>query len=165
MASSKVFIESQTEMESFLSEEHLGFLGLSTHGIPYVVPVTFGYSPGRILFHGALEGKKLDLIRANPNVCFTVARQFGRIVAHPQGASCHADSDSVVCYGIARIVIDADERRQVLNVLNHCLQPDAKELTIDDAASCNAVEIRITEMTGRQERDNKCTYWRVTFRK
>jgi len=147
-------------MERILTEEHVGYLGLSKDGMPYVIPVTFGYAGGKILFHCSLEGKKLDYIRANPQVCFTVARQFGPMVAHPQGASCHANSDSVVCYGTARIVGDVEERRQVLNVFNHCLQPEAKEITLDDVAKCSAVEINIAEMTGREERDSECTYWR-----
>jgi nitroimidazol reductase NimA-like FMN-containing flavoprotein (pyridoxamine 5'-phosphate oxidase superfamily) len=158
MASSKTFVESRKEMEKLLKEEHVGYLGLSKDGMPYVVPVTFGYANGKILFHGSLEGKKLEYIRANPQVCFTVARSFGEIVPHPQGASCHADSDSVVCYGTARIVVDDDERVRILNIFNHCLQPKAKEITPADVATCSAVEIKVIEMTGREERNSKCIY-------
>jgi nitroimidazol reductase NimA-like FMN-containing flavoprotein (pyridoxamine 5'-phosphate oxidase superfamily) len=160
VTSPKTFIESRKEMEKILAEEHAGYLGLSKDGMPYVIPVTFAYADSTILFHCSLEGKKLDYIRANPQVCFTVARQFGEMVPHPQGASCHADSDSVVCYGIARIASNAEERRKMLNVFNRCLDSKAKEIALDEVATCNAVEIKITEMTGRQERDSKCTYWR-----
>jgi nitroimidazol reductase NimA-like FMN-containing flavoprotein (pyridoxamine 5'-phosphate oxidase superfamily) len=157
---SKTFVESRREMEAILAGEQVGYLGLSKDGMPYVIPVTYGYATGKILFHGSLEGKRLDYIRANPQVCFTVARRFGPMVAHPQGASCHADSDSVVCYGTARIISDAEERRKVLNVFNRCLQPEAREINADEVAGCSAVEINVTEMTGREERDNKCTYWK-----
>jgi nitroimidazol reductase NimA-like FMN-containing flavoprotein (pyridoxamine 5'-phosphate oxidase superfamily) len=160
VASPKTFVESRIEMEKILAEEHVGYLGLSKDGVPYVIPVTFGYVDGTILFHCSLEGKKLDYMRANPQVCFTVARQFGEMVPHPQGASCHADSDSVVCYGIARIAANAEERRKILNVFNRCLQPKARKITLDEVATCNAVEIKIAEMTGRIERDSKCTYWK-----
>jgi uncharacterized protein len=158
MASPRAFVESRKEMEKILTEEHLGYLGLSKDGMPYVVPITFGYADGKILFHCSLEGKKLDYIRANPQVCLTVARSFGEIVPHPQGASCHADSDSVVCYGTARIIADADERVRILNIFNRCLQPKAKEMTSAEVETCHAVEIRITEMTGREERNSRCIY-------
>ena len=128
VASQKTFIESRNEIEKILGEEHVGYLGLSKDGVPYVIPVTFGYADGTILFHCSLEGKKLDYMRTNPQVCFTVARQFGEMVPHPQGASCHADSDSVVCYGIARIAANAEERRKILNAFNHCLQPKRERL-------------------------------------
>jgi nitroimidazol reductase NimA-like FMN-containing flavoprotein (pyridoxamine 5'-phosphate oxidase superfamily) len=159
MASVRKFVESRKEMEKILTEEHIGYLGLSKDGKPYVVPVTFGYANGRILFHCSLAGKKLDYIKANPQVCFTVARHFGEMVPHPQGASCHAESDSVICYGMARIVADAEERRKILNIFNHCLQPKAKEITQDEVATCSAVEIKVTEMTGREERNSNCVYW------
>ncbi len=163
MASPKTSVASHRQMEKVLAEGRVGYLGLSLDGQPYVVPLTYGYLAGKILFHGALEGKKLDLIRANPRVCFTVARQFGEVVPHPQGAICHVNSDSVICYGTARIIDDVEERRTTLDSFNHCLQPHAEQLTIQDVSSCSAVEITVHEMTGREERDGKCTYWRHSF--
>ena len=98
------FNESREEMERILHEETLGYLGLSMDEKPYVVPLNYGYVGGKIIFHSALTGKKLDYLKANPQVCFTVGRQFGKVVRHPQGVFCHVDSDSIVCYGIARIL-------------------------------------------------------------
>ena len=159
----KEFNESHEEMEKILREETIGYLGLSTDGIPYVVPLNYAYVEGKILFHCALTGKKLDYLRANPQVCFTVGRQLGKVVRHPQGATCHIDHDSVICYGMARIVEDVEARRNVLNTFNRCLQPDAEEITLETASRCYAVEIDIAEMTGRQQREGKRTYWRYSF--
>jgi nitroimidazol reductase NimA-like FMN-containing flavoprotein (pyridoxamine 5'-phosphate oxidase superfamily) len=163
MTSSKIFIESRREMEKVLTEERVGYLGLSVQGLPYVVPLTYAYFDGKILFHCAMKGKKLDSIRENHRVCFSVSRHFGEMVSHPQGAVCRVNSDSVICYGIARIIDDVKERRNVLDAFNQCLQPNAKEITIEDVSNCSAVEIRVTEMTGREERDGKCTYWKQSF--
>ena len=155
----KNFIESRKEMEKVLVEERVGYLGMSSDNKPYVIPLTYGYSEGRIIFHCALVGSKLDIIRNNPNVSFTVSRHFGEMVSHPQGAECHINSDSVICFGKARIIFNIEERCRVLNTFNHCLQPNAREITMDEVANCNAVEIVVDEMTGRSERDGKCTYW------
>jgi nitroimidazol reductase NimA-like FMN-containing flavoprotein (pyridoxamine 5'-phosphate oxidase superfamily) len=159
----KNFIESRTEMENILREERLGYLGLSANGVPYVVPLNYAYLEGKILFHCALSGKKLDYLKANPQVCFTVGRQSGAAVRHPQGAQCNADHDSVICYGVARIVEDVEERRRVLEAFNRCLQPGAAAITLEAAAKCCAVEIRIVEMTGRQQKGTERTYWRYCF--
>ena len=102
------FIESYHEMETFLKQEALGYLGLSIDGQPYVVPLNYAYLDGKILFHCALEGKKLDHIASNPAVCFSVARQQGAVERHAQGDPCHMDCDSVVCYGTARVVDDLE---------------------------------------------------------
>src|SRR3972149_3355387 len=146
------FIESREEMEKILHNETVGYLGLSMENQPYVVPLNYGYIGGRILFHCALTGKKLYYLKANPRVCFTVGRQSGKVVRHPQGAFCHVENDSVICFGIARIIESMEERREILNVFNHCLQPDAAEISLEAASKCFAVEIKITEMTGRQQR-------------
>jgi nitroimidazol reductase NimA-like FMN-containing flavoprotein (pyridoxamine 5'-phosphate oxidase superfamily) len=152
--------EARREMERVLREEKIGYLGISAVGSPYVIPLNYAYIDGTVLFHCARKGRKLDLIRANPRVAFTVGRQFGEVVRHPQGALCHVNSDSVICFGTARIVENLEERTRLLNAFNRRLQPDAEDIPLEEASKCYAVEIRVTEMTGRQERDGKCTFWR-----
>jgi nitroimidazol reductase NimA-like FMN-containing flavoprotein (pyridoxamine 5'-phosphate oxidase superfamily) len=161
--SPKKFVESRDDMESILREESVGYLGMSMDGMPYVVPLNYSYVDGKVLFHCALAGKKLDYLRANPQVCFTVGRQSGSPIRHPQGALCHGETDSVMCYGVARIVENIEERREVLDAFNHCLQPDAPPITLEDASKCFAVEIRLTEMTGRRERGLERTRWHYSF--
>ncbi|MBN1814646.1 MAG: pyridoxamine 5'-phosphate oxidase family protein [Anaerolineae bacterium] len=141
----------------------MGYLGLFMDGMPYVVPLNYAYVEGKILFHCALAGKKLDYLRANPQVCFAVGRQSGKVLRHPQGALCHVENDSVICYGVARIVESVEERREVLTTFNRCLQPDAEEIALEDASKCCAVEIRVVEMTGRRQRERKYTYWKYRF--
>jgi uncharacterized protein len=157
------FVESRQEMETLLREETIGYLGLSTGDAPYVVPVNYWYVDGRILFHCALTGKKLDYLKANPRVCFTIGRQTGEIRRHAEGNPCHVDSDSVICAGRARIIEDLQERKGALDTFNRGFKPDADEISLEAAERCCAVEIKITEMTGRRERARKRTYWRHRF--
>jgi nitroimidazol reductase NimA-like FMN-containing flavoprotein (pyridoxamine 5'-phosphate oxidase superfamily) len=147
-------------MEAVLRAGVWGALGLCSEGKPYVVPLNYAYADGKILFHCALEGMKLDMIRANPQVCFTVARQTGTPSEHPGGKPCEVDSDSVICYGRARIVEDAAERAPILNTFNRAFRPDAEDLPMERVRRCGAVEITVTEMTGRRERDGKRSFWR-----
>ena len=157
------FVESKDEMEALLQQESLGYLGLSGEGQPYVVPLNYAYVKGTILFHCALEGTKLDHIRANPQVCFTVARQTGRVREHAGQNPCHVDSDSVICTGRARIVETAEERKVLLDAFNRRFNPDAEPISQERAENCGAVEITIEEMPGRRERERGVTYWRYQF--
>jgi len=157
------FIDSREEMEQILREEVVGYLGLSGDGQPYVVPLNYAYAAGKILFHCALTGQKLDAIRRNPRVCFTVGRQTGEVRAHAGGPLCHVDSESVICYGRARLLDELAERERALNAFNRRYRPDAPDLPRERVEKCMAVEITIAEMTGRQERDRRRTYWRSTF--
>ena len=157
------FVESKEEMEALLRQETLGYLGLAGEERPYVVPLNYAYAGAKILFHCALEGKKLDHIRANPHVCFAVGRQTGRVREHAGQDPCHVDSDSVLCYGRARIVESADERKVLLDVFNRRFDPDAAPISIERAEKCGVVEIAIKEMTGRREREEETTFWRYCF--
>jgi nitroimidazol reductase NimA-like FMN-containing flavoprotein (pyridoxamine 5'-phosphate oxidase superfamily) len=112
------FIESRDEMERLLREEEVGYLGLSLNGKPYVVPLNYHYAGGKIWFHCGFKGKKLDYLKGNPEACFVVARQAGWVREHADGDPCHVDSDSVICYGKARVLDDMDEREVALNAFN-----------------------------------------------
>ncbi|SOC03908.1 pyridoxamine 5'-phosphate oxidase family protein [Pseudobutyrivibrio ruminis] len=67
-------------IESILNESKYLHLGLADEGIPYVVPMNYGVTKDEadghyvIYLHGAHEGKKLDIIRKNPNCCFSLER-------------------------------------------------------------------------------------------
>lgn len=60
------------EIDQFLTCAPIGRIGLITEEGPYVVPVGYGYSEGKIFFHTCEEGMKVEAIRSNPNVCFEV---------------------------------------------------------------------------------------------
>jgi uncharacterized protein len=157
------FIESREEMEKLLGEEEIGYLGLSLDGKPYVVPLNYHYSDGKIYFHCGVKGKKLAGMKANPQVCFTVARQLAEVREHAGGNPCHVDSDSVICYGRARMIEDLEERGKALNGFNRRFRPDAADVPEERIRNCQVVEISISEMTGRRERERKRTCWRYVF--
>ena len=82
---------------------------------------------------------------------------------HAPAAPCHLDSDSVICFGQARLLTDLTERAAALNAFNRRYRPAAADLPEERVEQCMAVEITIAEITGRRERDRHRTYWRATF--
>jgi hypothetical protein len=83
---------------------------------------------------------------------------------HEEGDLCHIDSDSVICYGAASVIEDLEERKAALNAFNRRFRPDAEGISLERVRNCGAVEIRISEMTGRREREGQRTYWRYSFK-
>ena len=149
-------------MERVLHEEDVGVLGLAAGDESYVVPVNYTYDRGRILFHCALKGRKLDFIRGNPNVCFVVYRQKSRPAPHTRD-QCDGSFESVIFYGVARIVDDVEERRELLNIFQErFVTPENPRdpITLDRAEQCGCVEIRATEMTGRSADSSDKVSWR-----
>jgi len=158
------FVESRVEMEEVLKGNGLGFLGLVDGDRPYVVPLNYSYHDGgRILVHCAHQGKKLDLIRRNPNVTFTVARQLDPIQQHGFRKPCEVDSESVVCFGTARLIEDVDERTVKLNAFNRFFRPDADDIPLERVQGCMVVEITVKQMTGRLERERTRTLCKYDF--
>ena len=156
----KNIIISKTEGEKILHSNNLGFLSMVDVKYPYTIPITYGYDNGRIIFHCNLKGKKIDILRKNKNVSFLVAKQFGHFVPHPQGAKCHAHSESVLCYGKVRIIDNLEERREILSIFNKCIVENAREILIDEVKGCMAIVIIIEEMTVRIEKDSQCQYFK-----
>ncbi|MRR36675.1 pyridoxamine 5'-phosphate oxidase family protein [bacterium] len=45
-------------------------LAMCDGGVPYIVPLCFGYDGASLYFHCAKEGRKLEILRRNDVVCF-----------------------------------------------------------------------------------------------
>jgi nitroimidazol reductase NimA-like FMN-containing flavoprotein (pyridoxamine 5'-phosphate oxidase superfamily) len=80
---------------------------------PCVVPLNFVYYDGRIFFHCAKEGKKLDNIKNNQKVCFEVDELTG-IKDAEKSCDFGAYYRSVIVFGETRIIDNIDLERQVL---------------------------------------------------
>jgi hypothetical protein len=65
----------------------------------------------------------------------------------------------VICYGNARIVEDEEERCKTLKLFNKCIQPNAREIRIEEINNCYTVEIVIQEITAGIERESRCIFY------
>jgi nitroimidazol reductase NimA-like FMN-containing flavoprotein (pyridoxamine 5'-phosphate oxidase superfamily) len=67
---------SRAEAEELLDGELVGRIGCHGDGLTYVVPVTYAYVDGAVWVMST-EGRKVTMMRANPQVCFEVDRYDG----------------------------------------------------------------------------------------
>jgi uncharacterized protein len=157
--------DDKQQMEELLRAECVGHIAMCAEGELYLVPLNYAYAEGKVLFHCSLQGKKLDMIRANPQVCFEISRQHGDPVEHgPDG--CDAPFESVICWGTARVVDDVVERRGILDVFQaRYVKADGSvrpPITEERAQGCGAVEITVTRMTGRRWSMKEQVAWEWT---
>ena len=95
-------------------------LGMADEGGAYIVPLNYGYvlEDGvlTLYFHGAKEGKKLELIRKNPEVGFEMD---GRHELMEGDKACQYSYyfASVIGKGKAVIVEDPEEKLRALEIL------------------------------------------------
>lgn len=59
----------ETEIDDFLREQVVGRIGMHAHGETYVVPVIYAWD-GECIYVQTIEGRKIEMMRANPRVCF-----------------------------------------------------------------------------------------------
>ena len=152
---SKQWITDRLEMEAILNEAVVGsFATVCPDGSPYVVTVNHVYHQGKIYFHCALTGKKLDNIKHEPRVCFE-AHIIDRLVIAKRADDSGVRYHSVIINGRAKIVTDPKAKLDALTILS------AKYTTGHDTAppsdKCTevtgVVEIEIDEMTGKKNVD------------
>ncbi|MDX6502941.1 MAG: uncharacterized protein QOE29_66 [Gaiellaceae bacterium] len=67
---------SPAEIAALLEEQLVGRIGCHADGLTYVVPVIYAYDSGSV-YVLSTEGQKVDMMRANPQVCFEVDRYDG----------------------------------------------------------------------------------------
>ena len=79
-------------------------------GQPYGVPVNFVYDGDKsIYFHSASEGHKLDNLKRNPKVCFTIVGDV-RVMDWKFTTA----YESVILFGVAKVV-EGEEKQHALN--------------------------------------------------
>ena len=61
----------EMQINNFLLSQAVGRIACSDGKKPYIVPVTYVYN-GKDIIGQTTEGKKLHIMRNNPNVCFEV---------------------------------------------------------------------------------------------
>lgn len=105
------------EIESILAGCKTANVAMIDEGAPYVVPLSYGYelADGRLTlyFHSAKEGRKIDVLKRNPAVCFSIFEEGEPVHAQIPCNSGYYFS-SVIGNGTAEFVKDIEEKKYAL---------------------------------------------------
>lgn len=146
-------ITDKNEIEDVLATVMVGRLGTCSNGIPYITPMNFTYDgeTSKIFLHCAHEGRKLENIRINPNVCFEVEEVSNVIVKQPTCASSVAYR-SVIISGSIKMITDLNAKNEALQKLADKYAPQNPKSPFTEAMlkKTNVLEIKIEEMTAKR---------------
>lgn len=98
-------------------------IGFNDEGEVYIVPLNFGYEVQDdtyvFWFHGANEGRKLDLIRKAPHVGFEMDTGHMVYAKGEANTACQYTTQfqSIIGNGVMSIVSDTEEKRHGLTLL------------------------------------------------
>lgn len=117
---------------------------------PYIVPFNFGYENGVIYLHTALEGKKIDIIKKNPNVCVEFDLDT-ELVKGREACDWTMKYISVIGFGKAFFVENLEDKAYGLNVLmKHYSNKDNFTFPEKVLNKTAIIKIEIEEFTGKQ---------------
>ncbi|NPV78592.1 MAG: pyridoxamine 5'-phosphate oxidase family protein [Anaerolineae bacterium] len=115
---------------------------------PYAVPLSYAYKDGKLFFHFAKAGHKLDGIAKNSKVSFCVI-QMDQVMQ----STFTTHFRSAIVFGRARILTEDSEKRYALECLVEKYSPDyiaEGQLAIERSWDrLYAVEVQIEHMTGK----------------
>ena len=146
---SKANMLTNEEVENILKTSPNGTLALyGENGYPYSVPVNFVYSDGKIYFHGAAEGYKLDCMKKDPHVSFSVIGKDD--IAKENFTTLFS---SVIAFGTIRVIDTMEAKIPVLEAMvgkySAEFMESGKELIRKGCGSV-AYELTIDHMTGKK---------------
>nr|WP_320133487.1 pyridoxamine 5'-phosphate oxidase family protein [uncultured Holophaga sp.] len=142
-------IEDVEEIKAILQEGTVMHLAMVDDGHPFLLPLNYVAEGDCLYFHSAKAGRKMEVLAANPEVCFSVSLDHGVIEA-PNPCDFEARHRTVIGIGIASPVTSLELRRQVLESL--VARFTDRKFTFPDAMleQTAVTEIRISQLTGKK---------------
>lgn len=137
------------EAMRLLAEAKDGVLSMvGADGAPYAVPLNHAVIDGGIVIHCAQRGQKIDNIKADARVCYTV---YDVIEIDPEELTTRYTS--ATAFGRAELVEDAAVKRRLLERMTEHLAPGATfNCGYDTMARTGLIRITIDSVTGKANR-------------
>jgi len=136
-------------IENILSKALVCRLALCENNRPYVVPLCFGYKDNVLHFYCSPEGKKLDILRQNNNVCFEVDIDHELIKAD-QACDRGMKYKSVIGFGKAVFIEDIESKRKALDIIMQQFSEKSFEYPEEAIKNTVVIKVEIESMTGKQ---------------
>ena len=142
-------IKDPKEINVILQRTPVCRIALVDNGCPYIVPVNFAVSDNCLYFHSAKSGKKIDILRKNPSVCFE-ADLPGDLVCGEKACSWSMTYSSVVGFGESFFIDAKTEKIKILNILMKKYSGrDSYSYSDEELDKVLVIGVSIKEMTGK----------------
>lgn len=126
-------------------------LALNNGTYPYILPVNFGMEvvdkTVTLYFHGAKEGTKYDLMRADPHACFEMDCETILCSKESEG-NCTMSYKSVIGQGTVEF-LEGDELLHALDVLVAHYHPEGFAYDKSFIPSTNVWKLNVESMTAK----------------
>ena len=155
-----MFREMRRKTQQLSYEESISVLRRGTSGVlategdngyPYAVPMSYVYCDGKIWFHCAKTGHKIDAITKNEKVSFCVIEKDD---VRPREFTTYYRS--VIVFGKVRVLEKISEKRAALEKLAEKYSPDDEAGRLKEIEKSfehlHMIELVIEHITGKEAR-------------
>ena len=147
------------EIGGILERAQVVHLGMVDDGRPYVVPLHYGceWEDGHLTLwcHGAREGRKLDVIRANPAVFVEIDCDAELVGGGDVACRYGSYYASVMGDGTARVVEDVEEKVHGLQCLMQTQTGRVFEISQQMAAAVAVLRIDVAHVTAKARKKTR----------
>ena len=154
-----IFREMRRRKQELSRQEVLDVLYNGTSGVlallgdndyPYAVPISYVYDDGKIYFHSAKSGHKIDAIQKTEKASFCV---IDKDLVVPEEYTTYFRS--VIAFGKIRVIEDDREKRAAIEKLAIKYAPEDTDANRDHAISREwkplcMLEMKIDHVTGKE---------------
>ncbi len=152
---SKEEIKAQAEL--VLKNAKFCHISFAVNNEPYLVTVNYGYDSDYIYFHSSLKGKKVDMIKKNPNVCYEL-NYGGEIYSNKMACNWGTKFRSLIGRGKAELLTSEKDKIKGLKAIMHKYSGTSDhEFNPHVVSHTSLYRIKIDDVTTKQNK----MYWKT----
>ena len=123
--SSKQIITDKDKIEQILNQGTVCTVAMSVNDKPYQVALNYGYENGYLYFHSSKKGKKIEILKKNPEVCFLIQTDV-EIVRSEEACDWSMKYKSVMGFGRVVFIHEINKKISALKIKNFTLTKHIK---------------------------------------
>jgi len=143
-------LSKKEEMEKIINEAQVCYLGMSKDNNPYVLPMNFAYDAETFYLHSAPESHKLEVLKANPNVCININTGNELFHRHKEvGCSWGMKFKSLNVFGKAGFIDEYAEKYRVMQLFMVKFSGESYEFSEPSIRNVAIIKVTVEKMTGK----------------
>lgn len=141
----------QTDIEAIIQKCEACTLSMvDTDGVPYAVPMNFGYKNQQLFLHSGPEGKKIELLKKNPRVCITFSTDHLLRYQNTEVACSYSMKyRSVMILGEIQFLEEITEKQAALDIIMGHYTNNAFKYSEPALQNVCVMQVKINEINGR----------------
>ena len=136
-------------VEDVLRRGNVLYLAMCDGDTPYVLPLSYGYDGEALWIHSAVAGRKVDVLRRAPRVCFAISPDQ-ELTRGEVSCSWSFRYRSVIGEGLVEFLETPAEQVRGLDVLMRQHGGEGGDYVPEQVAKTLMLRVRITSLTGKQ---------------